>query len=119
MATSSLYDARMNEVKQSAGAEPELARQYGARANMRRAGRPWRQYRLSDEFYRYAARRDLGLPPTRDRIPPRRCGACRMGIAADGYHGQRCIHNSAFTKLRHDSIEALLHDVIRDGVGLA
>ena len=42
-----------------------------------------------------------------------------MGVAADGYHGQRCIHNSAFTKLRHDGIETLLHDVIRDGVGLA
>ncbi len=28
-------------------------------------------------------------------------------------------HNSAFTKLRHDSIEALLHGVIRDGIGLA
>ena len=48
-----------------------------------------------------------------------RCGSCRMGICADGFHGQRCIHNSAFTKLRHDSIERLLHDIIRDGVGLA
>ena len=76
-------------------------------------------YRLSDEFYRYAARRDLGLPPTRDRILPYRCGACNMGIAPDGLHGQRCIHNSTFTKLRHDSIEKLLHDVKRDGIGLA
>lgn len=42
-----------------------------------------------------------------------------MGMAPDGLHGQRCIHNSTFTKLRHDSIEKLLHDVIRDGVGLA
>ena len=59
------------------------------------------------------------LPPTRDRLLPHRCGACRMGICADGFHGQRCIYNSAFTKLRHDGIEALLHDIIRDGVGLA
>ena len=34
-------------------------------------------------------------------------------------YAQRCIHNSAFTKLRHDGIEMLLHDIIRDGVGLA
>ena len=74
---------------------------------------------LSDEFYRYSARRDIGLPPTRDRVLPHRCGACRMDICADGFHGQRCIHNSAFTKLRHDGFEALLHDIIRDGVGLA
>ena len=113
----------MNEVRAAAGAGRELARLYGGKA--KHASR-WKTakptegaYQLSDEFYRYAARRDLGLPPTRDRVLPHRCGECGMGVAADGYHGQRCIHNSAFTKLRHDGIETLLHDVIRDGVGLA
>ena len=27
-----------------------------------------------------------------------------MSVAADGRHGQRCIYNSSYTKLRHDSI---------------
>ena len=76
-------------------------------------------YELPDEYYRYAARRDLGLPPTNDTILPRQCGACGARIASDGYHGQRCIHNSAYIKLRHDSIEKLLHDTVRDGIGHA
>lgn len=76
-------------------------------------------YQLPDEFYRYAARRDLGLPPTQDRVLPRQCSACGMGVAADGLHGQRCVFSSTFTKLRHDSIEVLLHNTIRDGVGHA
>ena len=42
-----------------------------------------------------------------------------MGLCADGFHGQRCVYNSAYTKLRHDSIELLLHNVVRDGIGLA
>ena len=123
VATNSLYNARVEEVKQIAGNERALARLHGGKAKY--ASR-WKTvkptetaYQLSDEYYRYAARRDLGLPPTRDRILPYRCGACRMGMAPDGLHGQRCIHNNTFTKLRHDSIEKLLHDVIRDGVGLA
>ena len=76
-------------------------------------------YQLADEYYRYAARRDLALPPTHDTVLPRRCAACGMGVARDGLHGQRCIYSSTFTKLRHDSIERLLHDTIRDGIGLA
>ena len=31
----------------------------------------------------------------------------QMGVAADGLHGQRCVYNSAFAKLRHDSIVQL------------
>ena len=123
VATNSLYHARVRQVGQVPGAERELARLHGGAAKYAsrwKTVRPTESaYRLSDEFYRYAARRDLGLPPTRDRVLPHRCGACRMGVCADGFHGQRCIHNSAFTKLRHDSIEALLHGVIRDGIGLA
>ena len=76
-------------------------------------------YQLSDEFYRYAARRDLGLPPTRDRVLPRQCPACGLGVAEDGLHGQRCIFNSATRKLRHDTIEVQLMETIRDGVGIA
>ena len=48
-----------------------------------------------------------------------RCGACNLGVFADGYHGQRCIHKCAYIKLHHDGVEMLLHEVIRDGVGLA
>ena len=62
-------------------------------------------YQLADEYYRYAARRDLGLPPTRDVTLPRQCAACGVSVAEDGRHGQRCIYNSSYTKLRHDSIE--------------
>lgn len=76
-------------------------------------------YQLSDEQYRYAARRDLGLPPTKDRVLPRKCSACGVGVAADGLHGQRCVYNSSFTKLRHDSIEQLLHSTIAAGIGRA
>jgi hypothetical protein len=123
VATNSLFNARVSQVQQAAGADRELARLYGGKAKY--ASR-WKTvtptetaYRLSDEFYRYSARRDLGLPPTRDRVLPHRCNACGMGVAEDGGHGQRCIHNSTFTKLRHDSIEVLLHNVIRDGIGIA
>ena len=59
---------------------------------------------LADEYYRYAARRDLGLRPTTDVSMPRQCSACGVSTAADGRHGQRCIYNSSYTKLRHDSI---------------
>ena len=76
-------------------------------------------YQLSDEFYRYAARRDIGLPPTTDTVLPHRCGACQIGVAADGLHRQRCVYNAAFAKLRHDSIEQLLHSIIIGGVGRA
>lgn len=78
-----------------------------------------KEYRLSDEFYRYAARRDLALPPTQDRTLPQRCSACHNRIAADGLHGPRCIYNGRYTRLRHDTIETLLHRVVRDGIGLA
>ena len=71
-------------------------------------------YQLFDESYRYVARRDPGLPPTRERIMPYRCGACRIGMAPEVYHSQWCIHNSTFNKLRHDNM--LLRDEIRDGV---
>ena len=66
-------------------------------------------YQLVDEYYRYAARRDLGLPPARDVTLPRLCNACGVSVAADGRHGQRCIYNSSYTKLRHDSIAAVVY----------
>lgn len=123
VATNSLFSARVSQLRRAAGDGRELARMYGGKAKYAARWKTVRPtetaYRLSDEFYRYSARRDLGLPPTRDRLLPHRCSACGMGVCADGLHGQRCIHNSAFTKLRHDSIEMLLHNVIRDGVGLA
>jgi len=37
-------------------------------------------YQLPDEFYRCSARRDLGLPPTEDRMLPRKCAACRLRV---------------------------------------
>ena len=73
-------------------------------------------YQLADEYYRYAARRDLGLPPARDVTLPRLCNACEVSVAADGRHGQRCIYNSSYTKLRHDSITKLRHDSIVDSI---
>ena len=80
--------------------------------DVRRMHRGWKTvrpteeaYQLADEYYRYAARRDLGLPPARDVTLPRLCNACGVSVAADGRHGQRCIYNSSYTKLRHDSIE--------------
>lgn len=76
-------------------------------------------YQLADEYYRYAARRDLGLPPTQDTVLPQRCGACGLAVAADGLHGQRCIYRSRLITLRHNSIEKLLHDTVRDGIGHA
>jgi len=76
-------------------------------------------YQLSNEHYRYAARRDVGLPPTKATVLPQRCGACGMDVAADGLHGQRCVYSSTHTKLRHDSIEQLLHSTIVGGVGRA
>ena len=76
---------------------------------------------LSDTLYdRYTARGDLGLqPPTRNRVLPRGCAACGMGVAADGLHGQLCIYSSTPIQLRHDGIERLLHDASRDDIGLA
>ena len=119
-ANNSLYNARLSEVR-TAGNLREQARLHGGRAKY--ASR-WKTvkptveaYQLADEYYRYAARRDLALPPTHDTVLPRRCAACGMGVAGDGLHGQRCIYSS--TRLRHDSIERLLHDTIRDGIGLA
>jgi len=50
---------------------------------------------------------------------PRQCHACRLGVAADGLHAQRCIYNTATRKLRHDTIEVQLVETIRDGVGIA
>ena len=101
----------------------ELARLHGARAKYAprwKLVKPTESaYRLSDEFYRYAARRDLGLPPTKDRMLPRQCHAYRLGVAADGLHAQRSICNSATRKLRHDTIEVQLMETIRDGVGIA
>ena len=38
-------------------------------------------------------------------------------MAADGRHGQRCVYNSTYTTLRHDSIEKLLHSTIIGGIG--
>ena len=76
-------------------------------------------YKLADEFYRYTVKRDLGLPPTHDWTLPHQCADCGMKMAADGFHGQRCIGSNGFTKLRHDSIERLLHNTVREGVWLA
>ena len=76
-------------------------------------------YQLADEYYRYAARRDLGLPHTQDIVLPQRCGACGLAVAADGLHGQRCIYRGRLTTLRHNSIEKVLHDTVRDGIGHA
>ena len=121
-ATNSLYNARVREARE-AGDQRGLARLHGGRAPQAsrwKLVRPTEKaYELPDEYYRYAARRDLGLRPTQDRVLPRRCAACGMGVAPDGLHGQRCIYSSTFTKLRHDSIEVLLHNTIRDGVGQA
>ena len=121
-ATNSLYNARLSEVK-GAGDLRGQARLCGGRAPY--ASR-WKtvkptedDYMLADEYYRYAARRDLGLRPTQDVTMPRQCSACGVSTAADGRHGQRCIYNSSYTKLRHDSIELLLHNAVRDGVGHA
>ena len=117
-----MYNARLSEVTE-AGDLRGQARLHGARAPY--ASR-WKTVvpteaalELPDEYYRYAARRDLALPPTSDNVLPRQCGACGMQVAADGYLGQRCIYQRTFTKLRHDSIETLLHNTIRDGVGLS
>ena len=116
------FNARVEEERR-AGTKRGLARLYGAKAKY--APR-WKlvkpteaAYQLSDEFYRYAARRDLGLPPTRDRVLPSRCAACGLSVAADGLHGQRCIFTSAARKLRHDTIEVQLVETVRDGVGIA
>ena len=121
-ATNLSYNARVGEAKE-AGDQRGLARLYGGSAKYAsrwKVVRPTEKaYELPDEYYRYAARRDLGLRPTQDRVLPRRCAACGMGVAPDGLHGQRCIYSSTYTKLRHDSIEVLLHDTIRDGVGQA
>ena len=121
-ANNSTYNARVSEVTES-GDLRGLVRLHSVRAPY--ASR-WKSVRpteaaneLPDEYYRYAARRDLGLPPTSDTVLPRQCGACGMRVAADGFHGQRCIYNSTYTKLRHDTIEKLLHDTVRDGVGHA
>ena len=121
-ATNTLYNAQVSKVKGS-GDLRDLARVHGGRAAYAfrwKIVKPTeRVYQLSDEHYRYTARRDLGLPPTRDTVLPHRCGACKLGIAADGLLGQRCVDNSAFTKLRHDSSEQLLHNTIVGGVGRA
>ena len=68
MATNILYNARVRE-EQAKGNKRGLARLYGGRAKY--ASR-WKMvkptelaYQLSDEFYRYSARRDLGLAPTK------------------------------------------------------
>ena len=120
VATNTLFNARVNEVTE-AGDLRELTRLHGGRAKYasrwKTAVPTEKAYELADEYYRYAVRRDLGLAPTQDRILPRRCGACGMGIASDGLHGQRCIHNSSYIKLRHDSIEHVIHNTIRDGIG--
>ena len=106
-ATHSLYNARLSEVKR-AGDLRGQARLCGGRApyaSRWKTVRPTEEaYQLADEYYRYAARRDLGLPPARDVTLPRLCNACGVSVAADGRHGQRCIYNSSYTKLRHDSI---------------
>ena len=106
-ATHSLYHARLSEVKR-AGDLRGQARLCGGRApyaSRWKTVRPTEEaYQLADEYYRYAARRDLGLPPARDVTLPRLCNACGVSVAADGRHGQRCIYNSSYTKLRHDSI---------------
>ena len=109
-ATHSLYNARLSEVKR-AGDLRGQARLCGGRApyaSRWQTVRPTEEaYQLADEYYRYAARRDLGLPPARDVTLPRLCNACGVSVAADGRHGQRCIYNSSYTKLRHDSIHRL------------
>jgi hypothetical protein len=121
-ATNSLYNARVGEVKAS-GSLRELARLHGGQAAY---SFRWKQvrpteteYQLSDEHYRLAARRDIGLPPTKDTVLPRKCSACGLGCAADGRHGQRCIYNGGLTRLRHDSIEQLLHSTVVGGIGRA
>ena len=121
-ATNSLYNARVSVVRAS-GSLRELARLHGGRAAYAcrwKMTQPTESaYQLSDEHYRFAARRDVGLPPTKDTVLPHKCSACGVGMAADGRHGQRCVHNSAYTKLRHDSIEQLLHSTIIGGIGRA
>ena len=118
--TNTLYNARLSVVKEACSLR-RLARLHGARAP--HAAR-WMQVKpteaayQSDECYRYAVHQELGLPPSAERMLPRRCGVCGTGVAADGVHGQRHVHNGAFTKLRHDSIAVLPHSTIRDGVGL-
>ena len=116
------FNARVEEERRT-GTKRGVARLYGA---MAKYAPRWKlvkpteaAYQLSDEFYRYAARRDLGLPPTKDRVLPSHCAACGLGVAADGLHGQRCIFNSATRKLRHDTVEVQLVETIRDGVGIA
>jgi len=116
------FNARVEEETRM-GTKRGLARLHGAKAKYAprwKLVKPTESaYQLSDEFYRYAARRDLGLPPTKDRVLPRQCSACRHGVAADGLHAQRCMFNSATRKLRHDTIEVQLVETIRDGVGIA
>ena len=75
-ATHSLYNARLSEVKR-AGDLRGQARLCGGRApyaSRWKTVRPTEEtYQLADEYYRYAARRDLGLPPARDVTLPRLC----------------------------------------------
>ena len=119
-ATNSSYNARLSVVK-AAGDLRGQARMVSAKtpcASRWKIVRPTESaYVLADEFYRYSARRDLALPPVRHTVLPRQCSSCHGPMAADGLHAQRCIRNSAITILRHNTIEKLLHDVVRDGVG--
>ena len=63
-ATNSLFSARVSQLRRMAGAERELARLHGGKAKYAARWKTVRPtetaYRLSDEFYRYSARRDLG-----------------------------------------------------------
>ena len=113
VATNSIYSARVRQSQEAGGDERELARLHGGAAKYAprwKTVRPTETaYRLSDEYYRYSARRDLGLPPTCDRVLPHRCGDCGQSVCPDGFHAVRCIRNSLYTKLRHDGIELVLH----------
>ena len=121
-ATNSSYNARLNEVKAADDLRGQ-ARMVSAKApyaSRWKVVRPTESaYVLADEFYRNSARRDLGLQPTRCNTLPRQCSSCGVSEAADGLHPQRCIYNSTITTLRHNTIEKLLHDTVRDGVGEA
>ena len=115
-----MFNARQREEEES-GAKRGLARLHGAKAKY--APR-WKlvkpteaAYRLSDEFYRYAARRDLGLPPTQDSVRPGQCCACGLGLTEDGLPGLRCRANGLLRRLRHDSVEVQLAATITESAG--
>ena len=80
------------------------------------AGRAWTwksvlptepAHRLSDEHYRAAARRDLGLQPVSGPMPDV-CVACQQDVSNNAYHGLHCKHTKQFATLRHNAVENAL-----------